>query len=190
MRRDLPVLTFRSREEWDEWLAEHHETSRGARLTLAKKGSGLDGITHPEALEIALCYGWIDGQANKVDEKYWICRFTPRRPRSRWSMINRTKAEQLIANGQMKPAGLREVKRAKADGRWDAAYLGQRRAEVPDDLRAALARNDRAREFFETLNRSNRYAILHRIEEAKKPETRARRIERFVAMLAEGKKLY
>jgi uncharacterized protein YdeI (YjbR/CyaY-like superfamily) len=105
-------------------------------------------------------------------------------------MINRTKAEQLIAKGQMKPAGLREVERAKADGRWDAAYLGQRNAEVPDDLRAALARNDRAREFFETLNRSNRYAILHRIEEAKKPETRARRIERFVAMLAEGKKLY
>jgi uncharacterized protein YdeI (YjbR/CyaY-like superfamily) len=189
-QRDLPILTFRSRDEWDKWLGEHHETAAGARLKFAKKDSGIESITHAEALEIALCYGWIDGQAAKVDQDFWMCRFTPRRPRSRWSMINRKKAEELIARGAMKPAGLREVERAKADGRWDAAYLGQRSATVPDDLRRALEANDRALEVFETLNRSNRYAILHRIEEAKRAETRARRIEKYVAMLAEGKKLY
>jgi uncharacterized protein YdeI (YjbR/CyaY-like superfamily) len=187
---DLPILTFRSREEWGEWLGKNHENSAGAWLKFAKKGSGIESITHAEALETALCYGWIDGQADKVDADFWMCRFTPRRPRSRWSMVNRTKAEALIARGEMKPAGLREVERAKADGRWDAAYLGQRSATVPDDLRMALEANDRAREFFDTLNRANRYAILHRIEEAKRPETRARRIEKYVAMLAEGKKLY
>ena len=189
-KADLPILTFRSREEWGEWLSKNHETSAGAWLKFAKKGSGIGSISHAEALETALCYGWIDGQAEKVDEDFWMCRFTPRRAKSRWSMVNRTKAEGLIARGEMKPAGLREVERAKADGRWDAAYLGQRSATVPDDLRNALEANDQAREFFETLNRSNRYAILHRIEEAKKPETRERRIEKYVAMLAEGKKLY
>ena len=185
---ELSVITPRSRDEWDAWLANEHASSTGVWLKMAKKGSGIDGVSQAEAVETALCYGWIDGQARRVDENYWMCSFTPRRERSRWSMINRTKAEELIASGKMKPAGLREVERAKADGRWDAAYLGQRSATVPDDLQAALARNERAREFFATLGRSNRYAILHRIEEAKKPETRARRIEKYVQMLAEGKK--
>jgi uncharacterized protein YdeI (YjbR/CyaY-like superfamily) len=187
---DLPVLTFRSREELEAWLAKEHARSAGLWLKMAKKGTGIESVSHGEAVEAALCYGWIDGRAERVDDDYWMCRFTPRRARSRWSMINRAKAEELIAKGRMKPAGMREVERAKTDGRWDAAYSGQRSATVPDDLRRALERDERAREFFETLGRSNRYAILHRIEEAKKPETRARRIEKYVSMLAEGKTLY
>ncbi len=189
VKQDLPIASFGSREEWEAWLEEEHETSDGLWLKFAKKGSGLDSVSPAEAVEAALCYGWIDGQAASVDEKHWLVRFTPRRRRSRWSKINRAKAEQLTQEGRMRPAGLREVERAKADGRWDAAYDGQRSAKVPDDLRSALERNDRAREAFSALGRADRYAILHRIEEAKKPGTRARRIENFVATLEKGKKL-
>jgi uncharacterized protein YdeI (YjbR/CyaY-like superfamily) len=189
-KQDLPVISFRSREEWEAWLDEEHESSGGLWLKFAKKGSGLDSVSPAEAVEVALCYGWIDGQAASVDEKHWLVRFTPRRPRSRWSTINRTKAEELIEQGRMRPAGLREVERAKADGRWEAAYEGQRSAKEPDDLLLALERSDLAREAFSALSRADRYAILYRIEEAKKPETRARRIANFVGMLEEGRKLY
>ena len=189
-KSDLPILPFASREAWEAWLEEQHTVSQGVWLKLAKKGSGIETVTFAEALDVALCYGWIDSQADKFDGNYWLQRFTPRKPRSKWSQVNREKVAKLIEAGKMNPAGLREVERAKADGRWDAAYEPPSTATVPDDLRAELEKNVAAREFFETLNSTNRYAILHRIQDAKKPETRARRIAKYVAMLAEGKKLY
>ena len=189
-RTDLPILPFATRGAWEAWLDEHHAASEGLWLKIAKKGSGIETVSYPEALEVALCYGWIDGQKASFDDRYWLQRFTPRRSRSKWSKVNRQKATELIERGAMKPAGLREVERAKADGRWDAAYDAQSTATVPDDLRRQLEKNDAAREFFQTLNSANRYAILYQIGDAKKPETRARRIEKFVAMLAERKKLY
>ena len=189
-KSDLPIMPFASREAWEAWLEEQHATSDGLWLKLAKKGSGIETVTFAEALDVALCYGWIDSQADKFDGDYWLQRFTPRKLRSKWSQVNREKVAKLIEAGRMKPAGLREVERAKADGRWDAAYEPPSTATVPDDLRAELEKNVAAREFFETLDRTNRYAILHRIQDAKKPETRARRIAKYVEMLAEGKKLY
>ncbi len=189
-RTDLPILPFATRGAWVAWLDEHHVASEGLWLKIAKKGSGIETVSYPEALEVALCYGWIDGQKASFDDRYWLQRFTPRGSRSKWSKVNRQKATELIERGAMKPAGLREVERAKADGRWDAAYDAQSTATVPDDLRRELEKNDAAREFFQTLNSANRYAILYQIGDAKKPETRARRIEKFVAMLAERKKLY
>jgi uncharacterized protein YdeI (YjbR/CyaY-like superfamily) len=187
---DVPVVAFASRDEWDAWLAEHHGGANGVWLRIAKNASGIESVTHPEALEIALCYGWIDGQRRKLDDLYFLQRFTPRRRRSRWSKINRAKAEELIATGRMQPAGLREVEAAKADGRWEAAYDSPSAVTVPDDLLHALERNDAARESFETLSGTNRYAILYQIHEAKRPETRARRIEKFVAMLERGETPY
>jgi uncharacterized protein YdeI (YjbR/CyaY-like superfamily) len=187
---DLPIIPFASREAWEAWLEEHHTTSDGLWLKFAKKGSGLESVSFAEALEVALSYGWIDSQADSFDDQYWLVRFTPRRPRSKWSKRNREKATELIRRGVMKPAGLREVERAKADGRWDAAYDAPSTATVPDDLRRELEKNDKAREFFATLDSRNRYAILYRIQDAKRPETRARRIEKYVAMLSEQKKLY
>jgi uncharacterized protein YdeI (YjbR/CyaY-like superfamily) len=185
-----PTMSFASRTEWEAWLAEHHHDSDGVWLQIAKKGSGAVSVSRAEALEVALCFGWIDGQAAPVDDECWLQRFTPRRPRSRWSQINRDKATELIERGEMRPAGLREVERAKADGRWDAAYASPRTATVPDDLQAALDADDRAREFFATLDSANRYAILYRIQDAKKPETRARRIEKYVAMLREHRRIH
>jgi len=185
-----PVLAFASRAEWEAWLAEHHANSRGVWLAIAKKGSGIASVSYAEALDGALAYGWIDGRKEALDGERWLQRFTPRAARSRWSKINREKAEALVARGEMRPAGLAEVERAKADGRWDAAYDGQRRAAVPDDLQKALDANPAARAFFAALDSANRYAILYRIHDAKKPETRARRIEKLVAMLAEGKKIH
>src|SRR5918994_7389652 len=187
---ELPVIPFASHDAWEAWLEGHHATSEGLWLKFAKKGSGIETVTYDQAVEIALCYGWIDGQVRRFDEDYYLQRFTPRRPRSRWSKINRQRATELIERGEMKPAGLREVERAKADGRWDAAYDAPSSATVPDDLRRELEKNEKAREFFATLNSANRYAILHRIQDAKKPETRARRIEKYVAMLREGKRIY
>lgn len=190
MKNDDPVLLFASRKAWEAWLAEQHAAADGLWLKLAKKGSGIDSVTRAEALEVALTYGWIDGQARTIDDRYWLQRFTPRRARSMWSKINREAATRLIERGEMKPAGLREVERAKADGRWDAAYEAQSTATVPEDLQRELDANDKAREFFSTLDSRNRYAILHRMQDAKKPETRTRRIEKYVAMLREGKKIY
>jgi len=190
MPLDRPVLSFESRDAWEAWLAEHHASSPGLWVKFAKKGSGIATVSYSEALDVALCYGWIDGQKDKLDGDYWLQRFTPRRPRSKWSKINRDRVAALLAGGAMKPAGLREVERAKADGRWEAAYHGQRAATVPDDLRRELASNAAAREFFATLDSANRYAILYRLQEAKRPETRARRLKTFVAMLSEGKKIH
>jgi uncharacterized protein YdeI (YjbR/CyaY-like superfamily) len=186
----LPILAFPSREDWAAWLDEHHEDSTGIWLALAKKGASEPGLSYADAVEVALCYGWIDGQAAKLDDRFWLQRFTPRRSRSIWSRVNRDRALALIARGEMQPAGLREVERAQADGRWEAAYEPPSTMTVPADLQVALARNPAAAQFFAALDRTNRYAVLHRIHAAKKPETRTRRIETFVAMLADGKKLY
>lgn len=171
-------------------MAKHHDTSSGVWLKIAKRDRAISSVSYADALDVALSYGWIDGQKNKLDDDYWLQRFGPRKSRSRWSKINRAKALGLIENGQMKPAGLREVERAKADGRWEAAYDSQSTAAVPSDLQAALDRNAKARRFFATLDSANRYAILYRIHDAKRPETRARRIEQYVAMLSERKKIH
>ena len=178
------------RAAWERWLDAHHGDDAGVWLKFAKKGTGATTVTYAEALEVALCYGWIDAHVKRLDETYYLQRFTPRRRRSRWSRINREAATRLVAAGKMKPPGLAEVERAQADGRWDAAYDSPATAEVPDDLDRALTENTAAREFFKTLSKQNRYAILHRIQEAKRPETRARRIEQFVEMLARGEKLH
>jgi uncharacterized protein YdeI (YjbR/CyaY-like superfamily) len=186
----MPQLPFESAEAWDAWLAEHHESVPGVWAMIAKKGSGVPSVGYPEVLDIAISYGWIDGQRQALDHTHYLQKFTPRGPRSRWSKINRDKATRMIENGQMKPAGMREVERAKADGRWDAAYAGQRTATIPEDLQRALDANPRAREFFATLNSQNRYAVIYRVGDAKRPETRARRIAQFVEMLANGEKLH
>ncbi len=162
----------------------------GLWLQLAKASSGVSTVTSAEALEVALCHGWIDGQRRALDQRHFLTRFTPRRARSRWSKRNRDAAEALIAAGRMAPAGLREVERARADGRWDAAYDGQRSAAVPDDLAAALAAEPQALAFFEGLDGANRYAILYRVHDAKRPETRTRRIEQFVVMCREGRTVH
>ena len=190
VKPELPILPFASREAWEVWLAEEHATSDGLWLKIAKKGSGIETVTFAEALDVALCYGWIDSQRAGFDGRFFLQRFTPRKPRSKWSQVNREKVAKLIEAGRVRPAGLREVERAKADGRWDAAYEPQSTATVPEDLRLELERNEGAREFFETLDKANRYAILFRIQDAKKPETRARRIAKYIEMLAEGKKLH
>jgi uncharacterized protein YdeI (YjbR/CyaY-like superfamily) len=189
-KAELPTLAFPSQADFERWLDEHHAESDGIWLKLAKKGSGIASVVYSEAVGVALCHGWIDGQVKALDADWYLQRFTPRRARSRWSQINRDKVAALTAAGRMRPAGLAEVQRAKADGRWDAAYAGPASIGVPDDLQAALDANDAARAFFATLTGSNRYAILYRIHDAKRPETRARRIERFVAMLAEGQTLH
>jgi uncharacterized protein YdeI (YjbR/CyaY-like superfamily) len=187
---DYPELAFPSPLEWEAWLRENHAQADGVWLKVAKKGSGIPSITHGGALDVALCYGWIDGQAKGIDETWYLQKFTPRRARSLWSKRNREKVAALIDAGRMQPAGLREIERAKADGRWDAAYDGPAAATVPDDLRAALDANPAAAEKFAELSGQNRYSILHRVQTAKKPETRARRIAQFVEMLARGETLY
>jgi uncharacterized protein YdeI (YjbR/CyaY-like superfamily) len=186
----LPVMTFESIDAWDAWLAAHHAGSPGLWLKIAKKGSAGTTISYSDALDVALCHGWIDGQKGRHDDDYWLQRFTPRKPGSNWSKINTERAAALIASGRMRPAGLREVERAQADGRWEQAYESQSRVTVPDDLARALAANERARAFFATLDSANRYAILYRIRTAKRPETRAKRIDTFVAMLSEHKKIH
>jgi uncharacterized protein YdeI (YjbR/CyaY-like superfamily) len=189
-KSELPIISFASRDAWEAWLEEYHATSDGLWLKIAKKGSDIETVSFAQALEVALCYSWIDSQADSFDERYWLQRFTPRRPRSKWSKGNLAKVTKLIEEGRMKPAGLREVERAKADGRWEAAYDAQSTATVPEDLQRELGNNEVAREFFATLDSRNRYAILYQIQDAKKPETRARRIEKYVAMLSEQKKIY
>jgi uncharacterized protein YdeI (YjbR/CyaY-like superfamily) len=189
-KRDLPVIAFKSREAWHDWLASQASDSAGLWLKLAKKSSGIVSISKPDAIDTALCHGWIDGQLDSFDDEYWLIRFTPRQSSSKWSERNRTRALELVELGRMLPAGLREVERAKKDGRWGAAYAPQSTADVPDDLRAALAKNKKASKFFETLDRANRFAILYRVHNAKKPETRMARIEKFVAMLAAGETIH
>src|ERR1700712_2268686 len=182
---ELPVRLFKDDAAWEAWLAKQHAKSAGLWLRIAKAASNVASVSYAEALDVALCYGWIDGQKRPFDDDHWLQRFTARKPRSRWSKVNRAKAQELVEQRRMMPAGLREIERAKADGRWDAAYEGQSAATVPDDLRRALEDNERAHAFFATLDSRNRYSILYRVQDAKKPETRARRIEKYVAMLAE-----
>jgi uncharacterized protein YdeI (YjbR/CyaY-like superfamily) len=186
----LPVMTFESTDAWDAWLAAHHADSPGLWLKIAKKGAAGTTISYSDALDVALCHGWIDGQKGRHDDEYWLQRFTPRKPGGRWSKINTERAAALIESGRMRPAGLSEVERAQADGRWEQAYESQSRIAVPEALARALAANERASAFFATLDSANRYAILYRISAAKRPETRAKRIDTYVAMLSEHKKLH
>jgi uncharacterized protein YdeI (YjbR/CyaY-like superfamily) len=188
--RDLPVHSFGSRAEWAAWLEREHSSAAGVWLAIARKGGGAESVSYAEALDVALCYGWIDGRKDRLDDQTWLQRFTPRRARSRWSKRNRGRAEELIESGAMAPAGLREIERARADGRWDAAYDSHSTATVPADLAAALDNDHAARDFFATLDSNNRYAILYRIQEARRPETRARRIAKYVAMLRAGEKIH
>jgi len=190
MADDLPELAFASQAEFEAWLEEHHATQPGLWIRIAKKGSGIPTVTAAEAVETCLCFGWIDGQRRPRDEATFLQRYTPRRSRSKWSKINREKAESLAAEGRMRPAGLAEVERAKGDGRWEAAYDSASRIEVPEDLQRALDAEPRAKAEFAELDGQNRYAILYRIHDAKRPETRARRIAQFVDMLARGERLH
>jgi len=190
MADDLPICLFAGPDELEAWLEENHASSQGVWLKIAKKGVDEPSVTYAEALELALCFGWIDSQKRGFDERHFLQRFTPRRPRGRWSRINREKAEALIAAGKIRPAGLAEVEAAEADGRWEAAYEGQRTAEVPPDLRRELDANPAARKFFDSLDSANRYAIVYRLGEAKKPETRERRLRKFVEMLERGEKIH
>ena len=190
MKATLPVLSFGSPRELDAWLAKHHATADGVWLKLAKKSAGAPSVTYAEAIEVALTWGWIDGQKQAHDRDWWLQKLTRRSARSLWSKINCDKASALIAAGKMRPPGRAEVERAKGDGRWDAAYDSPRSSTVPDDLQAALDGNARAAKFFATIDATNRYAILWRVQTAKKPETRARRIGELVAMLAKKQLLH
>lgn len=187
---DYEVREFETSGQWEEWLAAHHDSAPGIRIALAKKGSGLTSITITECLDIALCFGWIDGVRNTIDEKQYLQTYTPRRSRSMWSQINQGKVAALIEAGRMKPAGQAEIDRAKADGRWDAAYAPVRSSEVPDDLAAAIAASPRAAMFFPALTSQNRFALIVRTNNAKRAETRAKRIADFVAMLERGETVY
>ena len=186
---DLPLIELSDRREWEAWLEENHLSSSGVWLKLSKKGAARETVKQAEAIEMALCFGWIDGQVGRVDESFYRQRFTPRRPRSKWSQLNCRKALDLIDRGLMRPAGLDQVRRAQQDGRWEAAYEPQSTATVPPDFAAALAESPEAEAFFATLTGVRRYAFLYRIQDAKRPATRAARIARFVELLAEGRTL-
>ena len=186
----LPVQHFERPKDWANWLTENHSSSLGVWLRLAKKGTDLQSISYEEAIEVALCFGWIDGQKQTQSEQFWLQKFTRRSDKSVWSKINKDKALTLIKDGKMKPAGLQEVERAKSDGRWDAAYDSASKAAVPGDFLSALDGNTRAKNFFGTLDSRNRYAILFRIQTAKKAETRARKIAQFVQMLERHEKVH
>lgn len=186
----LPIHLFEQQQDWAIWLEANHNTSSGVWLQLAKKGADIPSVSYDEAIEIALCFGWIDGQKQAHSEQFWLQKFTRRSAKSVWSKINKEKALTLIKAGNMKPAGLEQIECAKMDGRWDAAYDPASKATVPGDFQSALDGNTRARDFFETLDSRNRYAILFRIQTAKKAETRARRIAQFVQMLERHEKVY
>jgi len=183
---DLAPRLFKNARAFEAWLKKHHASSDGLWLQIAKKGADQPSVTYPEAVEIALCWGWIDGQKKGLDDQHFLQRFTPRRARSIWSKINVDKVAALIEAGRMQPAGQAQIDAAKADGRWDKAYDGARTATMPDDLQAALDANAKAKSFFATINASSRYAVLWRVQTAVKPETRARRIAQLVEGLARG----
>ena len=187
---DLPIKPFASKAKWADWLARQHDKSAGLWLKLAKKDSEIKSITYEEALDVALCYGWIDGQKKGFDDKYWLQKFTPRGRKSIWSKINTEKAERLIASGEMKPAGLKAIETAKQDGRWEAAYASQKNMAIPEDFQAALDNNKKAKAAFATLKSAERYSFLFRIHHAKKPETRAKHIQKFVEMLESAEKFH
>jgi len=189
-KAEQPVVFFAGRGEMEAWLEQHGESSNGIWLQFARKASGIRSVAYAEAVEIALCHGWIDGQAKRLDDDHYLQKFTPRRPRSKWSKINREKAERLIGEGRMRPGGLREVERAKEDGRWEGAYDSPRTATVPEDFQAALEAEPAALEFFDSLGSTKRYSFLYRINEAKRPETRARRIADYVELLAQRRTLH
>lgn len=189
-RAGLPILAFGDAGSFEAWLVAQGKGAPGLWLKLAKKGAPEPTLSKAAAIDAALCQGWIDGQLDRFDQHFWLVRFTPRRPRSKWSQVNRTRATELIAEGRMGPAGLEQVVTAKADGRWDDAYAPASTAEVPADLSAALAANPKASAFFATLTGANRYAILYRLGAVKRPETRARKIAEFVAMLQRGETIH
>ena len=189
-RAGLPVLTFRDGESFEEWLGQQPADAAGAWLKLPKKSAGVPGLTKAEAIDAALCRGWIDGQLDRYDEQYWLIRFTPRKARSKWSQVNTRRATELLAEGRMHPSGVAQIDAAKADGRWDAAYAPASSATVRADLQDALDANPKAADFFATLKGANRYAILYRIGSVKRPETRARKIAEYVAMLERGETIH
>ena len=189
-RAGLPIRAFPDAAGWEAWLAAEPLSSQGVWLRLAKASAGAASVSKAEAIDGALCHGWIDGQLNRYDDDWWLIRFTPRKARSKWSENNRTRATELLAEKRVAKAGLAEIEAAKADGRWDAAYASASMIAVPDDLAAALDAEPEARAFFDTLTGANRYAILYRVHEAKKPATRAARIARFVAMCARGETVH
>ena len=181
-----PRISFADASSWEAWLEANHLESQGVSVLIAKRDSGVESVRYPEVLDTAICFGWIDARRERLDEVHFVQRFTPRRARSRWSRINRAKAEALIAEGRMREAGLLEVERAKADGRWDAAYEGQASAAVPEDLQRELDLRPGAAAFFAGLSSQNRYAFIYRLNSVKRPETRARKLAQFVAMLEAG----
>lgn len=187
---DLPVLPFSTAEMFENWLEKNHKTSSGIWLQLYKKNSGVQTITWAEAVIVSLCYGWIDSQAKKLDEKSYLQKFTPRGPKSMWSKINTEHVERLRKEGKMKPAGLAAVEAAKADGRWDRAYESPSNMTLPDEFLKRVEKNKKAKIFFETLNKTSRYAFAFQLQTAKKPETRERRMQKFLAMLEKGETLY
>jgi uncharacterized protein YdeI (YjbR/CyaY-like superfamily) len=189
-RDGLPTVSFASPRAWEEWLEEHHAASAGVWIKIAKRDAGIESVRYPEVLESALCFGWIDGRREALDDRYFLQRFTPRRQRSKWSRNNRETAERPIDAERMRPAGRAEVERAKADGRWEEAYESPKRIFIPDDLQRELDGRPHAKAFFSQLNSQNGYAILYRLQDAKKPETRARRLAKFVAMLEAGERIY
>jgi uncharacterized protein YdeI (YjbR/CyaY-like superfamily) len=190
LRNGLPVILFESQAAFEAWLASQPPDAKGAWLRFAKKNASFESLTKAEAIDAALCHGWIDGQLDKYDEQSWLIRFTPRKARSQWSQVNRARAEALIAEGRFLPSGLKQVDQARADGRWDKAYAPASKAQVPEDLQAALEASPAAATFFATLTGANRYAILYRIGAVKRPETRARKIADYVAMLERGETLH
>ncbi len=187
---NLPVRHFRCQKDWELWLAKNHESATGVWLRIAKKPSDNPSVSYGEALETALCYGWIDGQKRGDSERAWLQKFTPRRKNSIWSKINRQKALAVVKSGKMQPAGYREIERARSDGRWEAAYDSAKTSVVPADFQTALDKNAKARAFFKALDSRNRYAVLFRIQTAKKAETRARKIQEFVQMLERNEKIH
>ncbi|HEX8369099.1 MAG TPA: YdeI/OmpD-associated family protein [Pyrinomonadaceae bacterium] len=187
---NLPIISFETPAEWEEWLAVNHAESKGVWLRIFKKATGIASVTYAEALAAALCYGWIDGQKNKYDEQSWLQRFTPRRAGSIWSKINTQHVERLIEAGKMKAAGLKEIEAAKQDGRWQRAYDSHKNITVPEDFLRELEKDAKVKAFFETLNKTNLYAIAFRLQTAKKPETREKRMKAILAMLSKGEKFH
>lgn len=188
--KELSILFFEKPEEWESWLEKHHQDRSGVWLKFAKKDSGIASINYAQALQAALCYGWIDGQAKSLDDMYYLQKFTPRRPKSIWSKRNIGFVDELTKAGKMKPSGLAEVEAAKADGRWEQAYDSPSNMTIPEDFQAELDKNPKAKAFYDTLNKTNTYAILWRVQTAKKPETRAARIQKLIAMLNEERKIH
>ena len=186
----LSIMLFETQQDWERWLTEHHTDTVGIWLKIAKKETGIPSVNYSEALDSALCYGWIDGQKASFDDQYWLQKFTPRRPKSIWSKVNCDKATALIAEGRMQPEGIRQVELAKTDGRWESAYESQSKITIPADFQSELDKNQKAKDFYSTLNSINRYAILFRIHSAKKPATRSARINKFIEMLSNNQKIY